>query len=761
MSMKTHMMRPTAMALAVSLIAASLPVQAQQGQQPNRRQPAVKASTPVTLNFVNTDIEAVSRAMSAAMGKPILVDPRVKGTMTLTAEQPVPVQEAYLSYLAALRGLGFAMVDSGGILKLVPEAEAKLQTGSVSIGTESRQRGDQVVTQIFKLNHENANNLVAVLRPLITPNNTINANPGNNSLVITDYAENLQRLSRIVAALDQPSNTDIEVIPLRNAVASDVVQLVQRLSEGAGVAGQPGGGVSAGGNSVLADPRSNALIVRASNPARLMQLRAMIAKLDTPGIDASNGNIRVIYLKNADAVRLATVLRAAFSANSAATGGSGSSGSGSSTVGGLATGGGGGGGGGTATGNSSFSGGNSSFGGGSSGGSGGSSGGSGVGASTQVSATAQPNTGGFVQADPATNSLIITAPEPMYKQIRAVVEQLDTRRAQVYVEALVVKVDASKVGQFGVQWQNLFGSVGIGTNFGTGYSNILNLSAAAAGGVPNSSTSTSAINIGTAIASGGIPQGLNIGATTRIGSYLTLGAVANALEQLSGTNVLSTPSLVVQDNEEADMIVGRNVPVISSTTQGNSITSPFNTYERRDVGLRLKIKTQVGENGTVRIKVYQENSSVVDGTSTSANGPTIDKSAVETSVTLEDGQVLVLGGMLKDEYSDGENKVPGLGDIPLLGNLFKNQSRNRSKSNLMIFLRPVVLRTPESAAAVSLDRYDAIRAYQQDVQPARTLVLPNTGAPMLPERPASSPALPTPPRPVSEPASQPESGPAR
>lgn len=750
MSMKTHMMRPTALALAMSLIAASLPVQAQQqGQSGNRRQPAVKPSTPVTLNFVNTDIEAVSRAMSAAMGKPILVDPRVKGTMTLTAEQPVPVQEAYLSYLAALRGLGFAMVDAGGILKLVPEAEAKLQTGSVSVGGESRQRGDQIVTQIFKLNHENANNLVAVLRPLITPNNTINANPGNNSLVITDYAENLQRISRIVAALDQPSNTDIEVIPLRNAVASDVVQLVQRLSEGGGVAGQPGGGASAGGNSVLADPRSNALIVRASNPARLMQLRAMIAKLDTPGLDASNGNIRVIYLKNADAVRLATVLRAAFSANSAAAGGTGGSGGGNSTVGGLATGGGGGGGVGS-TGNTSFSGGSSSFSGGGAGAGGSSSGGSGAGASTQVNATAQPNTGGFVQADPATNSLIITAPEPMYKQIRAVVEQLDTRRAQVYIEALVVKVDASKVGQFGVQWQNLFGSVGIGTNFGTGYSNILNLTAAAVGGVGTGS----GVNIGTALTSGQIPQGLNIGASTRIGNYLTLGAVANALEQLSGTNVLSTPSLVVQDNEEADMIVGRNVPVISTATQGNSITSPFNTYERRDVGLRLKIKTQVGENGTVRIKVYQENSSVVDGTGSSANGPTIDKSAVETSVTLEDGQALVLSGMLKDEYSDGENKVPGLGDIPFLGNLFKNQSRNRSKSNMMIFLRPVVLRTPESANAVTLDRYDAIRAYQQDVQPAKTLVLPNTGAPLLPERPASSPALPTPPRPASEPASE-------
>ncbi|WP_255370325.1 type II secretion system secretin GspD [Roseateles sp. YR242] len=754
--MKNYMMRPTALALAMSLIAASLPVQAQQNNPSGtRRQPAVKPSTPVTLNFVNTDIEAVSRAISAALGKPILVDPRVKGTMTLTAEQPVPVQEAYLSYLASLRGLGFAMVDAGGLLKLVPEAEAKLQTGSVSIGTESRQRGDQIVTQIFKLNHENANNLVAVLRPLITPNNTINANPGNNSLVITDYAENLQRISRIVAALDQPSNTDIEVIPLRNAVASDVVQLVQRLSEGgSGVPGQPGGGGGAtGGTSVLADPRSNSLIVRASNPAKLMQLRAMIAKLDQPGIDASNGNIRVIYLKNADAVRLATVLRAAFSANSAAAGGGSGSGGGNSTVGGLATGGSGNAGGGNSA-NGGFSGGNSSFSSGSSGSSSSSS--SGSNASTQVSAAAQVNTGGFVQADPATNSLVITAPEPMYRQIRAVVEQLDSRRAQVYIEALVVKVDVSKVGQFGVQWQNLFGSVGIGTNYGSSYSNILNLTAATAVGVD----STSTVSIGGALASGALPQGLNLGVVKKIGNYLTLGAVANALEQLAGTNVLSTPSLVVQDNEEADMIIGRNVPLQTgnvATTTGSSTTTPFATYERRDVGLRLKVKTQVGENGTVRIKVYQENSSVVDGTSNNQGGATLDKSAVETSVTLEDGQVLVLGGMLKDEYSDGEDKVPGLGDIPLIGNLFKNQSRQRTKSNLMIFLRPVVLRTPENSNQITVDRYDAIRAYQQEVQPAKTLVLPNTGAPLIPEKPASSPILPTPPvlaptQPASEPA---------
>jgi general secretion pathway protein D len=227
--------------------------------------------------------------------------------------------------------------------------------------------------------------------------------------------------------------------------------------------------------------------------------------------------------------------------------------------------------------------------------------------------------------------------------------------------------------------------------------------------------------------------------------------------------VLSTPSLIVQDNEEADLLIGSNVPVLTgnSTTTSGTTTSPFQTFERRDVGLRLKVRATVGENGTVRMKAYQENSSVVASVNSGTQGPTFDKSAVETSVTLEDGQVLVLGGMLKDEYIDGEDKVPGLGDIPILGNLFKNQSRKRTKSNLMIFLRPVVLRTPESAAALTMDRYDAIRAYQQESQPKSTLVLPDTGAPLLPEKPASVPGVTLPqqlPLPVY-PASSPVPGP--
>ena len=724
MSMTKNTMRRMApsisAALAASLLAPVLPLQAA-----TKRAPAVKPATPVTLNFVNADVEAVTRAISAMLGKPILVDPRVKGNLTLTAEQPVPPAEAYQSYLAALRGLGWAMVESGGLLKLVPESEAKLLTGSVTVSGEVRARGDQVQTQIFKLNHENGANIVPVLRPLIAANNIINFNPGNNTLVITDYADNLQRVARIIAALDQPAATDLEVIPLKHAVAADIAALVQKLADGGGAstgaaAGGQGAASGSGSVSVLADSRSNSLILRAANPAKLASLRAMVAKLDQPG--DPNGQIHVVYLKNADATRLATVLRAAFSTGSgASSGASNASNSGSFTGSGS---------------NSSGSGVSASVVTGSNSSSSSSSG-SLSSASTQVSAAASPSTGGFVQADPATNSLIITAPEPMYRQVRAVIDQLDTRRAQIYVEALIVKVDASKAGQFGVQWQQIFGSSGSsvvsggGTNFGSGYANIINLSAATASGTDGLATAASA---------GTIPTGLNLGFLKKFGSYYTLGAIANFLESQAGTNVLSTPNLVALDNEEADLVIGQNVPFVTgsytTTSTSSSTTSPFQTYERKDVGLRLKIKGQVGEGGTVRMKVYQENSSVVSTSSTS--GPTLDKSAVETSVVLEDGQILVLGGLLKDEYTDGEDKVPGLGSLPVLGNLFKSESRKRTKTNLMIFLRPMILRAPDSAEQLTLDRYQAIRAYQQGVQPEKKTFLPETGAPLLPEKPASA-----------------------
>lgn len=684
------------------------------------RGPAVKAATTVTLNFVNADIEAVTRAIGVMLDRQFVIDPRVKGQITLYSEQPVTVREAYLNYLAALRGLGFTVVEASGLYKVLPEADAKLQAASVAAGGSGAQRGDQIITQIFQIQYDNANNLVPVLRPLISPNNTINANPGNNTLVITDYAENLQRIAKIIAAMDAPGSTDIEVVTLKHAVASDLAALVQRLADGGAAApGQPGGGVS-----VLADPRSNALILRAANPARLAGMRAMVEKLDQPSAGSATGNIHVVYLKNADAVKLATVLRAAFSS---AGSNSSSSGSGASTLGSSSLG--------TTSNPGQNTGMSSASNAGSSGG------GASAAATTPVAQSQGPSTGGFVQADPSTNSLIITAPEPLYRQIRNVIEQLDTRRAQIYVESMIVKVDASKAAQFGVQWQNLFGQkgdstlTGAGTNFGSGIGNIISGSLAVAGG---------RTGVGTALsnsASGGIPGGLNIGFLKKIGDFYTLGAIANFLESETGANILSTPNLVALDNEEAKIVIGQNVPFVTGSFSNAGGTSgavnPFQTIDRKDVGLTLRVRSQIGEGGTIRMTIYQENSTVVEATAANSAGPRTDKSAIETTVVVDDGQILVLGGLLKDEYIDGEDRVPGLGRIPVIGSLFKSENRKRSKSNLMVFLRPVVLRTQQSADQLTLDRYESIRSQQQNSQPKSSIVLPDTGAPVLPPSPAT------------------------
>ncbi|HEX7438664.1 MAG TPA: secretin N-terminal domain-containing protein, partial [Caldimonas sp.] len=387
--------------LAACLLGASLlPAPAAFAQSRNAR----FRGDAVTLNFVNADIEGVARAMGAILKQQFVVDPRVRGNITLYSEEPLSPREAYLSFLAALRGLGFTVVEVGGLFKIVPEADAKLQTGTVSVGETSR-RGDQVITQIFKLSYENANNLVPVLRPLISPNNTINANPGNNTLVITDYADNLQRIGKIIAAMDTPSGGDVEVVALRYAVASDVAALVQRLADTNAGAGGPGGPGAPGGAAatVLIDPRSNSLIVRTSNPARMAGIRALIDKLDQPlqGSGAT-GNVWVVHLKNADATRLAAVLRAAFASAAGPGAGTGSSALTTGAAAGAAT-----------------------------------PPGTSAAAATPITPSAGPSTGGFIQADPATNSLVVTAPEPLYRQVRAMIEQLDSRRAQVYIESMI------------------------------------------------------------------------------------------------------------------------------------------------------------------------------------------------------------------------------------------------------------------------------------------------------------------------------------
>ncbi len=683
--------------------------------------------------------------MAAITNRNVVVDPRVKGQITLLTDKAVSPATAYQQYLAALRMQGFTVTESAGLFKVIPEADAKLQASEVAIGQGARgsQGGGQIVTQIFKLNYENANNLVPVLRPLISPNNTINVNPGNNSLIITDYADNLQRISRIIASTDVSNATDVEVISLRHAVAADMVALVNRLMEGgsatAGGVVQAGAGAAAGQadtsfrTSILAEPRSNSVLVRAANPAKLSQIRSLIARLDQPAMtgNGDDGNIHVVYLKNADAVSLAATLRAAINAQTSA----------STTLGGQQ--------GMTAAAGSNTNAATSAqpvisrgtdgsatvgLGGGNSG------------PSSRFGTAQQPSTGGMIQADPTTNSLIITAPGPLYRQLRTVIDKLDGRRAQVLIEALIVEVSADKAAQLGVQWSSVIrnngrvlGVLGNGTSI-SGISNIFGLS----GAVGNLVNGT-ALTDSQASAIGSM-KGMNLGFTQSVNGNTSLGALVNLMQGDGDTNILSTPNLMTLDNEEASIMVGENVPFPTGSYTNTAGTSgsvnPFTTYERKDVGTLLKIRPQINENGTIKMAVYQENSAVKQGTANAQSGATTTKRSIESNVLVEDGAIVVLGGLIADEYSQSQERVPLLGDIPLLGNLFRNTSRARKKTNLMVFLRPTVLRDANSTSQLSQDRYESIRGMQQTVQPDPNLLMRNVNA--APLLPASSGAAPAP-----------------
>ena len=638
------------------------------------------AAAPITLNFVNAEIEAVARTLASLTKRSLVVDPRVKGTITLSTDKPVSAQVAWNQFLAVLRLQGFAVIETQGLFKVVPEAEAKLQGGQDAVVVTGTPNNAQVMTQIFKLNHENANNLVAVLRPLISPNNTINVTPGSNALVITDYADNLQRLGKIIAALDVANATDVEVIPLKHAIASDMAALLSRLVETGGAAAAAGQADTGYKTSILAEARSNAIIVRSANPAKQAQVRSLIEKLDRPGSELANGNIHVVYLKNADATKLANTLRAAMSANS---------GSAASSL--------------TPTPAATPSGSASS-------------------ASSASALSNLPSTGGQIQADAATNSLIISAPEPQYRQLRAVIDSLDQRRAQVLVESLIVEVDSAKESQFGIQWQNLMGSssaanVGVlGTNFAT--NNLLSLSS-------NPSAA-------------GVSQGLNIGSARKIDGRYIMTSLANFLQTNGGSNILSRPSLLTLDNEEAKIVVGQNVPFVTGQYTSNNSNSgsvnPFQTVERKDVGLTLKVKPQISDTGTVKLTIYQEVSSV-NSSRKDIDGLVTNKRSIESNILVADGAVVVLGGLLSDNYEDSRQQVPGLGDMPFFGNLFRNESRSRNKTNLMIFLRPVVVRDDNSAEVLSSGRYEQMQGLQKDADKPETPVLPVPNDQVLPPFP--------------------------
>ena len=621
----------------------------------------------VRLNFVNADLDAVVRAIGHYTGRTFVVDPRVKGTLNLVSEKPLSRSRALAALTAALRLQGYAIVEVGGISRVVPEADEKFQGGSVDTSKVPRSvRGDQVITQVFRLRYESAANVLPVIRPLVPPNNPVVAYAGSNALVVTDYADNLRRIEKIINAIDVEKAAETQVISLKHAIATDMAALVVRLNEQQGRGGQPPDPNER--ITVVADPVTNSLIVRSKSAGQIRMVRSLVESLDKAG--QAGAGIYVVPLKNAAAGALAEVLskirvdtRDRGSAAQAGQAGP-------------------------------------------------------AGTATDAGVT--------IVADEASNSLVISASESVYRKLRGVIDRLDVRRAQVYIEALLVEVQTDQAAEFGIQWisglENVSDggtSVLGGTNFGDETQNIGN-------------AAQNLTNLG---------EGLNIGVIRGevtipgVGTVTNLNFLARALEKEAGANILATPNILTLDNEEATIIVGENIPVLTGqyVTQGavSPNVNPFQTIERQDVGTTLRVKPQISEGGTIRLEIYQEASAVEDVVTNA--GPVTRKRSLETNVLVDDGNIIVLGGLVQDEVTDGTEKVPILGDIPILGYLFRYDTRRRQKTNLMLFLRPYVIRDSEDSYSLTLDRYDMMRKLEQELQPEPHFALPSFEGPILPE----------------------------
>ena len=455
----------------------------------------------------------------------------------------------------------------------------------------------------------------------------------------------------------------------------------------------------------MADPRSNRVIIRSDSPGQLARARTLISQMDKP--DSGIGNIRVVYLRNAEAARVAQTLRAIIGGEST-----------SAATPATAP---------ASTPNFAPTSPNQ-----------GNTGTAGNFTNTQASTNALVP-GSMIQADTASNALIITAPEPVFNNLRNVIDMLDRRRAQVHIEALIVELTTERAAEVGIQWQNLAGlkdgkgvSVIGGSNFGGTGQNIIGASQ----------------NIGT------LGKGLNVGVVNGqisipgLGLVTNLGLLARFLETEVRANVLSTPSLLTLDNEEAKIVIGQNLPFVTGaySTTGNAATvSPFQTYERRDVGLTLKVKPQITEGGVVRVQIYQEASTVQPGSLSSNSGPITNKRSLESNVLVDDGNVIVLGGLIEDSMGDNQEKVPLVGDLPVLGNLFRYDSRNRKKTNLMVFLRPRIIRDGLDYQNLTGDRYEMLLGAQKKFGEETRAWLDNSPTPSLPSLHGNSLApLPTP-----------------
>jgi general secretion pathway protein D len=637
----------------------------------------------ITPNFKDADITQIAEAVAAATGKNFILDPRVRAQVTMLSATPMSPDAFYEAFLSILQVHGFVAIPDGKVIKIIPDANAR-QYPSNDLPDKVSATSDEIVTQVIAVKNVNAAQLVPILRPLIPQYGHLAAYPASNILIISDRANNVNRLMRIIMRIDQVGDSNVEIIPLQNASATEVVRVINSLyqqqaqNEGAGSAFK-----------LVADEHSNSVLLSGEKDTRL-RIGVLIAHLDTPM--QYGGETQVRYLQNADAEKIAAKLKEQITGVSS-----------SSTAGAP-----------------------------------------GAGQTPQ----AQAERGTIIWADPATNALVITATPKVMRNLMAVIDKLDIRRAQVLVEAIICDVDLSKSASLGVNWA----FYGQGTNVpaaafnspvnGTDIADIVELIA----------SPTTALASGTSVPTGGL---FGVG---RVGSSgLNFGAIVSAIRSDTNSNIVATPSAVTTDNQEATLKVATEVPFLTgqftSTGASSSSVSPFQTIQREEVGTILKITPQINEGGAaVMLKIDLESSSVVpkDAGPQGAVDLTTNKRTVSTRVLIEDGGIVVLGGLTSADYSRQETRVPGLGAIPLIGQLFKTRSGSADRTDLMVFIRPKILRTDEQSEIETNNKYQYIREEQRKVTSEREYlpILPFVKQPELPPM-APSPQSSSAPAPTS------------
>jgi general secretion pathway protein D len=641
----------------------------------------------ITPNYKDADLSQIIQAVSEVTGKNFIIDPRVNAKVTMLSATPMSPAAFYEAFLAVLQVYGYVAVPAGKVIKIIPNTDQK-QVPANDLPSSVSSTSDEIVTQVITLKNVSAAQLVPMLRPLLPQYAILAPYATGNMLIISDRASNVHRLMRIIDRIDQSGDEPVDVIALHNASAADVVRIITSLNQGQGAEGA-GAAVK-----VVADERTNSILLTGEKSQRL-RVKTLIFDMDTPL--STGGDTQVRYLRYADAEKIADKLKGQATASAKAQGG-------------------------PPTGPSP---------------------GGGGGGTSNVDASVT------IWADVATNALIITAPPKIMRSLMAVIDKLDIRRAQVQVEALIVEVDVNKSSNLGVQWL-LFGQgsttvpAGIINLPGAGTS-IVDLAAAALSG---GTTTTATTGVTTPISSSTV----GVGATVAIGrvsnSGTSFAALVQALRSDGTSNIISTPSLITMNNEEAEVKVTQEIPLITgsytnSTASVAGTTSPFETIQREEVGTILKVTPHINEGNSVQLKIEQEDSSPGAKLTDSADIST-NKRSIKTTVLIEDGGIIVLGGLMSDTVTESEDRVPVLGAIPLLGNLFKSRSGSRQKKNLLVFIRPKILRDAEATESTSEDKYNQLRQQQRTLNNGHIMLLPGEKQPVVPGMPPGS-GLPAPP----------------